>query len=168
MITVRPTQLKDYAILMALTLTKEQLTFASSFDTLFANRKPEHLFWVIINDGIVENRGIIGFFMTDGAYAHRYTFARKKDLGLQNLIILSQYQGKGYAKEALIQMSNIVATELNDFDGLCVTVSKNNIAAYRSCINAGFEDNNMLYRDDDNLSPQHILRQTVLKNTTHP
>ncbi|WP_375750065.1 GNAT family N-acetyltransferase [Vibrio sp. HN007] len=155
MITIRKAKLKDYSILMDMTVSEEQKPYVTSFSDLYHDRKPEHEFYVV-------NQGseLVGFFMLDKAYSKEYTFTEQKELGLRNLVIDQKHQGKGYAVEALKKLFNYLYGAYPDYNSLCLTVNKKNRNAYSAYVKAGFLDSEKMYYGGD-AGPQHILRKRI-------
>lgn len=155
MITIRKAKLRDYAILMELSVNDEQKCFVSDFGDLYNKRTHDHDFYVI-NEG----KELLGFFMIDRAYPKMYTFAGQNEIGLRNLLIDKKYQGNGYAVIALKKFLDYVYGAYPDADSICLTVNKKNIGAYKCYENAGFVDSSELYYGGE-AGPQHILRKKI-------
>lgn len=140
---------------MEIRVAEEQRNFVSDFNTLFEKRTPDHEFYVI-NDG----KEILGFFMLDKSYAHQYTFARPKELGLRNFVIDQQHQRKGYAKQAFNRLFPYLYGAYPDFDTLGLTVNKKNQPAHDLYLKVGFSDTDIIYHGGD-AGAQHVLRKPI-------
>jgi diamine N-acetyltransferase len=155
MLTFRKAKLKDYSSLLDLQVTPEQKEFISSFGELWENRTADTEFFVI-NDG----RELLGFFLLDTSYPHRYTFTEKGDIGLRNFVIGKQYQRKGYAVATIKRLFNYIYSVYPDCKSVCATVNKKNHAAYQCLIKAGFIDSGVVYHGDK-YGPQYVLKKKV-------
>ncbi|MDB1123772.1 GNAT family N-acetyltransferase [Vibrio algarum] len=155
MITIRKAKLRDYSTLMELEIDPSQETFVSGFGDLYKNRAPEQDFYVV-NEG----KELLGFFVIDKAFDKKFTFAEKNELGLRNLVIGKQYQGKGYGTLAMKRLLVYVYGAYSDSSSICLTVNKKNIHAYRCYEKAGFIDTDTFYFGGD-AGPQHIMRKKI-------
>ncbi|WP_181388327.1 GNAT family N-acetyltransferase [Vibrio albus] len=136
-------------------MTKEQLEFISSFGDLWENRTADIEFFVINN-----GKEVVGFFLLDKSYSHRYTFSQKHEIGLKNFVIDKQYQRKGYAVSVIKRLFNYIYNAYPDCKSLCAIVNKKNNAAYQCLLKAGFSDSGVQYHGDQ-YGPEYILRKRV-------
>lgn len=155
MITIRKAKLKDYALLMEMTVQDEQKPFVSTFGELYKNRLPEHEFYVI-NQG----KELVGFFALDQGFGRKYTFADKHDLGLFNLCIDKQHQRNGYASEALARLVTYAYGAYANYNSICLILDKSNKGAYACFTKAGYQDTGKIFHGGES-GAQHIIRKRI-------
>ena len=155
MITIRKARLKDYSTLMNLQVTDEQKPFMCTFGELWENRTPDVEFFVVN-----EAKDVLGFFLLDKSYTHRYTFSDKGELGLRNFVIGKQHQRKGHAQAALKRLFDYIYNAYPDYSSIGTIISKKNNAAYQCCLKAGFKDTGVTYYSDHG-GQQYVMRKKI-------
>ncbi|REG84949.1 GNAT family N-acetyltransferase [Marinomonas pollencensis] len=104
---------------------------------------------------------IVGFFLIDRDYKSSYHDASVQSLGLRKFFIDQAHQGQGYAKQALLQLADLLRAEYPDYKDIYLTVNCKNSGAKSLYLKVGFKDSGALYLGGPS-GPQHVLKQELM------
>ncbi|WP_442957012.1 MULTISPECIES: GNAT family N-acetyltransferase [unclassified Photobacterium] len=138
-----------------LSVATEQVEFVGTMEELLVNID-DKLHPHVILDG----NTVVGFFLIDTQYGHRYDFAHPEALGLRAFFIDHHHQGKGYAKRAVLALKAFLLSAYPGFDQIYLTVNCKNPAARHCYQQGGFIDTHELYLGGA-AGPQHIMRMVL-------
>jgi len=109
---------------------------------------------------ILDGDTVVGFFLIDTQYGHKYDFAESAALGLRAFFIDQRYQGKGYARRAVLDLKAFLASAYPGFHQIVLTVNCKNPAARHCYEQGGFADTHALYLGGA-AGPQHIMSMAL-------
>ncbi|UTV29171.1 GNAT family N-acetyltransferase [Photobacterium atrarenae] len=135
-----------------LSVSDEQLPFVGTIDEILVNIDS-----VVHPHVILSDDHVVGFFLVDTTYANNYEFAESGSLGLRGYLIDQQYQGQGFGKSAVQQLSGFLAQAYPQFRQMYLTVNCKNPGAKHCYLSGGFEDTGSLYHGGA-AGPQHIMK----------
>lgn len=139
----------DIPALMALSLAPEQHAFVRPVAEILAAKTASQTAYVI-----TLQRRVVGFFIIDADYPYSDQLSLVNAGVLRSFFVAQQYQGCGYAKQALALLPDLLRRQ-TDLDYLALTVNCLNTAAQYLYLNAGLEDSKVLYLAGP-AGPQHI------------
>lgn len=138
-----------------LSVAPEQVKFVGTMEEILVNIDD-----TVHPHVIMDSDTVVGFFLIDTQYGHKYDFARSEALGLRAFFIDHRHQGKGYAKRAVLALKAFLVSAYPDFDQIYLTVNCKNPAARHCYVQGGFTDTHELYLGGA-AGPQHIMHMTL-------
>ncbi len=160
MLELRKATESDYEILCGLSVTESQAEFVLPVSDTWTEKKAEEDFYVICLKETDAEELVIGFFLIDRSFANHQTFRTYGDLGLRSFFIDKAHQGKGYGKEACLQLGPFVKDNYPQSEKLVLTVNVRNPKARALYLACDFVDTQQLYLGGP-VGPQHILSLSV-------
>lgn len=152
MITIEPMSEQYTPAVLNLTLAEDQKAFVGETSDVLSNLQDGVYPFVVLAGATV-----VGFFMIDTQYDSRYDFADSASIGLRNYFIGEVFQGKGYAKQTLQALPNVLREQFSSFSSVYLTVNCRNPIAKSCYLKGGFVDTETLYLGGSH-GPQHIMR----------
>lgn len=156
MLTIRKMQEADHHALCELAVTGHQADFVLPIAETFANKKACEDFHVLCLENTGLDSKIIGFFILDHSFAAHPEFSQFGELGLRSYFIDKRHQGKGYGRQACLQMGRYVAMHYPAVSNLVLTVNQRNTSAQALYLACGFLDSQTLFLGGP-AGPQQIM-----------
>ncbi|NVK74387.1 MAG: GNAT family N-acetyltransferase [Oceanospirillaceae bacterium] len=156
MISIEKMTTRHLADVITLAVMDEQKLFVGSIDDILKNANAQVRPHVIFADDTM-----VGFFLIDTTYSKSFDFAsRSNAIGLRSFFISKEYQGKGYAKQAILALPNYLSEAYPNHTAVMLTVNCQNPIAKQLYEKGGFEDTNDLYHGGPS-GPQHIMTMAI-------
>ncbi|RCX01073.1 GNAT family N-acetyltransferase [Marinomonas foliarum] len=157
MVTIEKMTTQHLAEVITLGVVEAQKQFVGSIDDILKNANAQIRPHVIFAED-----QIVGFFLIDTTYAEKYDFvSQSHSIGLRSFFIDKKYQGKGYAKQAILALSNYLSEAYPNHSTIYLTVNCQNPIAKGLYLKGGFEDTNTLYHGGA-AGPQHIMVKALV------
>ncbi|GGN23078.1 MULTISPECIES: GNAT family N-acetyltransferase [Marinomonas] len=155
MIHIEKMTTRHLADVLLLSVADEQQRFVGSIEEILKSANAQIRPHVIFVEGIV-----VGFFLIDTIYAKHFDFAKKHSLGLRSFFISKEFQGRGFAKQAILALPHYLKETFPTHSIIYLTVNCQNPVAKELYLKGGFEDTNNLYHGGP-AGPQHILMKAI-------
>ena len=157
MVSIEKMTTQHLADVITLAVMDEQKPFVGTIDDILKNANAQVRPHVIFADNT-----IVGFFLIDTIYSKHFDFARhSKAIGLRSFFISKEHQGKGYAKQAILDLPNYLSEVYPNHSTVMLTVNCQNPIAKQLYVKGGFEDTNDLYHGGPS-GPQHIMMKALV------
>ncbi|WP_409418628.1 GNAT family N-acetyltransferase [Marinomonas sp. RS-M-Aa-14] len=155
MIHIEKMTTRHLADVLLLSVADEQQRFVGSIEEILKSANAQIRPHVILVEGIV-----VGFFLIDTIYAKHFDFAKKHSLGLRSFFISKEFQGRGFAKQAISALPHYLKEAFPTYSIIYLTVNCQNPVAKELYLKGGFEDTNNLYHGGP-AGPQHIMMKAI-------
>jgi GNAT superfamily N-acetyltransferase len=104
---------------------------------------------------IMYNDKAVGFFLLEFAHDRWYKPQDETAALLRSLTLNPEFQGKGIAKEMMIQLPDLVRNQFPDVKEIAFGVNFKNTSAYQMYLKAGYQDSGESFVGPK--GPQHIM-----------
>jgi RimJ/RimL family protein N-acetyltransferase len=154
-IFLRKMEDQDIENVLELEIKEEQTQYVSPITTMLSTLEPSedcHL--------LVKEDEIVGFFLIDQNYSHRYDFSEPGEIGLLGYFVDATHQGQGIGKAGVRALKAYLQIQYPDAQAVILTVNCRNLGAIKTYLAGGFEDTQQLYYGGRS-GPQHIMRLTL-------
>lgn len=159
MVTIEKMTTRHLADVISLGVVDDQQRFVGTIDDILKNANAQIRPHIILAEG-----QIVGFFLIDTTYSKNFDFAQQPNsIGLRSFFIDKKYQGKGYAKQAILALPNYLSEAYPNHTAVMLTVNCQNSIAKQLYEKGGFEDTNDLYHGGPS-GPQHIMMMVIESN----
>lgn len=108
---------------------------------------------------ILHNDLPVGFFALDCTLNRWYKPQNDKVALLRSLTINPKFQGKGIAKETMLQLPNLVKEKFPKVEEIGFGVNFKNKNAYQLYLKTGYEDKGKIFEGPK--GPQHIMTKEI-------
>ena len=108
---------------------------------------------------IMASDGPVGFFVLHAGENIRDFTANPNAMVIRALSVNQPEQGKGYAKEAMLQLPAFVSNHFSEIDELILAVNFKNEPAKKLYEKAGFQDRGQIMHGP--IGPQYVLHYDV-------
>ena len=105
---------------------------------------------------MAQDNTAVGFFRLDECFASSHPFAPANAIGLRSFLVGKDFQGQGYAKQALLALPAYLQAQGLSTGDLYLTVNCKNTSAYQLYLHCGFVDTGELYLGGG-YGPQHAM-----------
>ena len=152
MIFLRRMEEQDIDRVLHLEIKEQQTQYVSPITTMLSTLEPSedcHL--------LVRGDEIVGFFLIDRSYSHRYEFSGPGEIGLLGYFVDDRSQGQGIGKAGVQALKHYLQIQYPEARTVVLTVNCKNLGAIKAYLAGGFEDTQQLYYGGRS-GPQHIMR----------
>lgn len=119
MVTIEKMTTRHLADVITLAVMDEQKPFVGTIDDILKNANAQVRPHVIFADDTM-----VGFFLIDTIYSKSFDFARHSNvIGLRSFFISKEYQGKGYAKQAILVLPSYLSEAYPNHTSVMLTVN---------------------------------------------
>jgi len=143
---------RDIERVLQLEIKEQQTQYVSPITTMLSTLEPTencHL--------LVRGDEIVGFFLIDQNYSHRYDFSEAGEIGLLGYFVDAMHQGRGIGKAGVQALKAYLQIQYPEALAVVLTVNCKNLGAINTYLAGGFEDTQQLYYGGRS-GPQHIMR----------
>ncbi|RBP80011.1 GNAT family N-acetyltransferase [Marinomonas rhizomae] len=156
MVIIEKMTTQHLADVINLGVVEEQRKFVGTIDEILKSANAQVRPHVIFAED-----QIVGFFLIDITYSKNYDFAKQSNsIGLRSFFISKEYQGGGYAKQAILILPNYLSEAYPNHTEIFLTVNCQNSIAKALYLKGGFKDTNSLYYGGS-AGPQHIMVRAI-------
>jgi RimJ/RimL family protein N-acetyltransferase len=155
MISLKKMDSQDIEKVMQLEIKAEQTQYVSPITTMLSTLEPSedcHL--------LVQEDEIVGFFLIDQLYSHRYDFSGPGEIGLLGYFVDASHQGQGLGKAGVRALKTYLQIQYPQASAVVLTVNCKNLGAIKTYLAGGFKDTEQFYHGGRS-GPQHIMRLTL-------
>ncbi|AIL44966.1 GNAT family N-acetyltransferase [Elizabethkingia anophelis] len=154
MVKILEYQTEHFADLTSYTLPEEQAMFSRIPAEVLNNPRiddeTDRFYYTIMY-----NDKAVGFFLLEFAHDRWYKPQDETAALLRSLTLNPEFQGKGIAKEMMIQLPDLVRKQFPDVKEIAFGVNFKNTSAYQMYLKAGYQDSGKSF--DGPKGPQHIM-----------